>query len=98
LEENIYAKITDLSNKIKALKDAREILHEEYTKTDFHKKREAQPQESVPPSPEDEEILKLLTAIHQIDVHIKDFKMSNSQFLRKRIKKFLNYISFNSKY
>jgi hypothetical protein len=76
-------KITDLSNKIKALKDAREILHEEYTKTDFHKKREAQPQESVPPSPEDEEILKLLTAIHQIDVHIKRLQDEQFSILKK---------------
>ena len=72
-------KIADLNNKIKILKNAREILHEEYIKTDFHKKREAQPQESVPPSPEDEEILKLLTAIHQIDVYIK--KLQDEQFL-----------------
>lgn len=72
-------KITELNNKIKILKNAREILHEEYTKSDFHKKREAQPQESVPPSPEDKEILKLLTAIHQIDIHIK--KLQDEQFL-----------------
>lgn len=76
-------KITDLSNKIKTLKNAREILHEEYTKTDFHKKREAQPQESVPPSPEDEQILKLLTAIHQIDVHIKRLQDEQFSILKK---------------
>lgn len=68
------SKITELNNKIKNLKNAREILYEEYTKTDFHKKREAQPQESVPPSPEDKEILKLLTAIQQIDFYIKKFQ------------------------
>ena len=71
-------KITELNNKIKTLKNAREILQEEYTKSDFHKKREAQPQESVPPSPKDKEILKLLTAIHQIDIHIK--KLQDEQF------------------
>ncbi len=71
-------KITELNNKIKTLKDAREIFHEEYTKSDFHKKREAQPQESVPPSPEDKEILKLLTVIHQIDIYIK--KLQDEQF------------------
>ena len=76
-------KIIELSNKIKTLKDAREILHEEYTKTDFHKKREAQPQESVPPSPEDEEILKLLTAIHQIDVHIRRLQDEQFSILKK---------------
>ncbi len=72
------SKITDLNNKIKNLKNAREILYEEYTKTDFHKKREAQPQHSVPPSHEDKEILKLLTAIQQIDIYIK--KLQDEQF------------------
>lgn len=71
--------ITDISEKIKTLKHAREILHNEYTKTDFHKKKEASPHESVPPSPEDEEIFKLLGAIHQIDYYIK--KLQDEQFL-----------------
>ena len=70
-----FGKIND---KIKVLKDAREILHEEYTQSDFHKKKEAHPHETVPPSPEDEEIYKLLTAIQQIDSHIK--KLQDEQF------------------
>ena len=71
-------KFTEISEKIKVLKDAREILHNEYTKSDFHKKKEAHPHEIVPPSPEDEEIFKLLTAIQQLDLHIK--KLQNEQF------------------
>ena len=71
--------ITKISEKIKTLKNAREILHSEYTKTDFHKKKEASPHETVPPSPEDEEIFKLLGAIHQIDYYIK--KLQDEQFL-----------------
>ena len=48
-------KISKLSEKIKTLKEARSILHEEYTQSDFHKKKEAHPHETVPSSPEDEE-------------------------------------------
>lgn len=76
-------KIAELINKIKILKNARDILYQEYTKSDFHKKREAQPQESVPPIPEDKEILKLLTAIHQIDVHIKKFQDEQFSILKR---------------
>ena len=71
-------KFTKISEKIKILKDARNILLEEYSKTEFHKKKEAHPHETIPPSPEDEEIYKLLTAIQQLDVHIK--KLQDRQF------------------
>lgn len=71
-------KITDLNQKIKVLKNARQILHNEYTQSDFHKKKEANPHEIVPSSPKDEEIYKLLTAIQQIDLHIK--KLQEEQF------------------
>jgi len=67
-----------LTEKIKILKDARTILHTEYTKSDFHKKKEANPQDIVPPSPEDEEIFKLLTAIQQLDTYIK--KLQDEQY------------------
>lgn len=71
-------KFTQISQKIKSLKDAREILHNEYEQSEFHKKKEANPQDLVPPSPKDEEIYKLLTAIQQIDVYIK--KLQDEQF------------------
>ena len=70
--------ISKISEKIKILKDARIILQEEYQKTEFHKRKEANPQDIVPPKPEDEEIFKLLTAIHQIDFYIK--KLQDEQY------------------
>ncbi|RLF50978.1 MAG: hypothetical protein DRN24_05695 [Thermoplasmata archaeon] len=69
---------TELSEKIKTLKEARSILYNEYTQSDFHKKKEEHPHELVPSSPEDEEIYKLLTAIQQLDYHIK--KLQDEQF------------------
>lgn len=71
-------KFSELNEKIKTLKDAREILLNEYKKSEFHKKKEANPQDIVPPSPEDGEIYKLLTAIQQLDVYIK--KLQDKQF------------------
>lgn len=76
-------KLTEITEKIKTLKDAREILYTEYTKSDFHKKKEAHPHELVPPSPEDEEIYKLLTAIQQLDVHIKKLQDEQFELLKK---------------
>jgi len=66
--------LSDLSEKIKTLKNARDILNDEYQKTEFHKKREENPDSSVPPSPEDEEIYKRLTTIQQIDKYIKKYQ------------------------
>ena len=77
-------KFTDITKKIKTLKDAREILHQEYTHSDFHKKKEANPQDIVPSSPEDEEIYKLLTAIQQLDSHIKKLQDEQYQILKEK--------------
>ena len=71
-------KLTEINEKIKVLKEARQILNEEYQQSDFHKKKEANPHESVPPAPQDEEAIKLLGAIHQVDLHIK--KLQDEQF------------------
>jgi hypothetical protein len=71
-------KISKLNEKIKTLKEARNILHEEYTQSEFHKKKEAHPHETVPSSPEDEDIYKLLNTITQIDNYIK--KLQDEQF------------------
>lgn len=68
----------EITRKIKTLKEAREILQNEYKKSDFHKRKEANPQESIPSRPEDEEIFKLLTAIQQLDIYIK--KLQDEQF------------------
>ena len=76
-------KFSELGEKIKTLKKAREILHNEYTQSDFHKKKEANPQDIVPPSPKDEEIYKLLTAIQQLDIHIKKLQDEQYQILKE---------------
>ena len=70
--------LTQVSDKIKTLKTARDILKQEYTESEFHKKKEAHPQSSIPPSPQDEEIYKLLTTIQQLDLYIK--KLQDEQF------------------
>jgi hypothetical protein len=76
-------KISELTEKIKTLKQAREILQNEYKQSEFHKKKEASPQDIVPPSPEDKEIYKLLTAIQQLDFYIKKFQDEQFEVLKK---------------
>ncbi|MDG6218352.1 MAG: hypothetical protein QCI00_02810 [Candidatus Thermoplasmatota archaeon] len=71
--------LQELTDKIKILKQARDILDDEYNKTDFHKKKEEHPDSSVPSNPEDEEIYKLLTTIRQIEKFIK--KLQDEQFI-----------------
>jgi len=71
--------ISTISEKIKTLKTARDILNEEYKQTEFHKKREENPESIIPSTPEDEEIYKLLTAIQQIDLFIK--KLQDEQLI-----------------
>jgi hypothetical protein len=66
--------LSEISDKIKTLKNACDILNNEYSKTDFHKKKEENPDSTIPPIPEDEEIYKLLTAISQLDYYIKKFQ------------------------
>jgi hypothetical protein len=71
-----------LSDQVKVLKHARDILKERYSKSEFHKKREGHPQEAIPPSPEDEEIYKLLNAIHQIEKLIKEIQDEQFELLK----------------
>jgi hypothetical protein len=75
--------ITKLSEKIKTLKNAKIILQDEYENSEFHKKKEANPQDIVPSSPEDKEIYKLLNAIHQIESHIKKLQDKQYKILQK---------------
>jgi len=76
-------KISELTEKIKTLKQAREILQNEYKQSEFHKKKEASSQDIVPPSPEDKEIYKLLTAIQQLDFYIKKLQDEQFEVLKK---------------
>ena len=68
------ANLHELNEKIKLLKKSRDILQYEYSKSEYHKKREEHPDSTLPTKPEDEEIYKLLTAIQQIDIYIKKFQ------------------------
>ena len=77
-------KLSELNEKIKTLKDAKEILNEEYKNTEFHKKKEAHPHSTVPPSPEDEEIYKLLNAIQQLEVYVKKLQGAQFELLKKQ--------------
>ena len=46
-------KLGELSEKIKILKIARDILQQEYSQSEFHKKKEAHPNSTAPSTPED---------------------------------------------
>lgn len=76
-------KISEITEKIKILKQAREILENEYKQSEFHKKKEANPQDLVPSLPEDKEIYKLLTAIQQLDFYIKKLQDKQFEILKK---------------
>jgi len=76
-------RFNELGDKIKTLKEARGILNQEYVQTDFHKKKEASPRESVPPEPQDEEAIRLLTTIHKIDHYIKKYQEEQLNILKK---------------
>ena len=78
MEYGIMEELSELGKKIKALKNARDILQNEYSQSEFHKKKEAHSHSTVPSSPEDEEIFKLLTAIRQLDIYVK--KLQDEQF------------------
>ena len=66
--------LNEINEKIKHLKISRDILHIEYSKSEFHRKKEEHPDSTIPSRPEDEEIYKLLTAIQQLDFYIKTFQ------------------------
>ena len=75
--------LQELAEQVKVLKQARDILKERYSQSEFHKKREGHPQEAIPPSPQDEEIYKLLNAIHQIEKFIKEIQDEQFELLKK---------------
>ncbi|MCK5301406.1 MAG: hypothetical protein KAJ21_05825 [Thermoplasmatales archaeon] len=66
--------LIEINEKIKHLKISRDILQIEYSKSEFHRKKEEHPDSTIPSRPEDEEIYKLLTAIQQLDFCIKKFQ------------------------
>lgn len=76
--------LTQVSDKIKSLKIAHNILKKEYSESEFHKKKEAYPQDTMPPSPDDEKIYKLLTAIQQLDFYIKKYQEEQLELLKEQ--------------
>lgn len=73
----------EISEQIKTLKTARDILKARYDSSEFHKKKEKFPQSAVPPSPEDEDIYKLLTAIQQLEKYIKELQDEQFKVLKQ---------------
>jgi len=72
------SKLSEITENIETLQKAQNILQAYYETTEFHKKREKQVDSAVPPSPEDEDVFKLLTAIQQIEKYVK--KLQDEQF------------------
>ena len=74
MRKDIMKDLHEINEKIKHLKISRGILQLEYSKSEFHRKKEEYSHSMVPSKPEDEEIYKLLTAIQQLDFYIKKFQ------------------------
>ncbi len=67
-------KFQELSDQIKTLIRARDLLKAKYEASDFHKRKEKFPQTAVPPGPHDGDIYKLLMAIQQLEKYIKELQ------------------------
>ena len=78
------SQLSEVTGQIKTLKDARDILKEQYSKSEFHKKKEKHPHSAVPPSPEDEEIYKLLNAIQQLERYVKELQDEQFELLKEQ--------------
>ena len=78
------SRLNELNTQIKVLKSARDILKEKYTQTEFHKQREKSPHSTASPTPEDEDIYKLLTAIQQLESHIKELQDEQFELLKEQ--------------
>ena len=78
------SRLEDISDNIKVLKHARDLLKEYYEASEFHKRKETNPQEVGPSTPEDEEIFKLLTAIQQLEKYVKQLQDEQFELLQKQ--------------
>jgi hypothetical protein len=76
-------KFQEISELIKNLKTARDFLKDKYDSSEFHKTKEKFPQSAVPPTPNDGEIYKLLTAIQQLDKYIKELQDAQYKLLKQ---------------
>ena len=77
-------RLNEITDQIKILKNARDILKEQYSETDFHKMKEKHPRSPTPTTSEDEEIYKLLTAIQQLDWYVKKLQDKQFELLKKQ--------------
>ena len=77
------SRLTEVTDQIKTIQHARDILRGYYESTDFHKKKEVNPDTAVPSAPEDEEVYKLLTAIQQLDNYVKRLQDEQFQLLKQ---------------
>lgn len=78
------SQLGEITEQIKILKNARDYLKNKYSSSEFHEKKEKHPHSAVPPSPEDEEIYKLLTAIQQLDKYMKELQEEQFTLLKKQ--------------
>jgi hypothetical protein len=76
--------LNKITEHIKILKNARDILKEKYSASEFHKKKEKHPQSAIPPSPKDEEVYKLLNAIQQLDKYVKELQDEQFELLKEQ--------------
>ena len=73
-----------VNEKIGILKDAIRILDEEYKKTEFHRKKEENPDSAVPSTPDEEDAVKLLSVIRQIEQYVKYFQDEQFKLLKEQ--------------
>ena len=73
----------NITQRIKTLKEARDILKEHYSQSPLHEKKEQNPTEAVPSSPDDEEFYRLLTAIQQVEKYIKYYQDKQFSIIKK---------------
>ncbi len=76
------SELTEITDQIHALKQAHAILKNRYEQSDFHKKREKSPHSPVQPSPQDKDVLHLLTAIQQLDKLVKELQDEQFRLLK----------------
>jgi len=78
------SRLNEVTGHIKILKDAKDILKDQYSKSEFHRQKEKNPHSAVPPLPEDEEIYKLLNAIQQLEKFVKELQEEQFELLREQ--------------
>jgi hypothetical protein len=76
--------LDEITDQIKTLKQARNLLQQRYEDSELHQKMEIAPHSPVTSTPKDEEILKLLTAIQQLDKYVKELQEEQFEIIKKQ--------------